>query len=57
MYEPAFQYCVHKYIYILFTGGQWGYHREGSCQAGYSVALAEVSASLMPNAWDTCLSK
>ncbi|XP_053374403.1 integrin alpha-8-like isoform X2 [Mercenaria mercenaria] len=27
--------------------GRWGYHQEGSCQAGYSVALAEQGRQLL----------
>ncbi|XP_060592607.1 integrin alpha-V-like isoform X3 [Ruditapes philippinarum] len=27
--------------------GRWGYHKEGSCQAGYSVALAEQGRQLL----------
>ena len=27
---------------VIFTG-KWGYHRQGSCQAGLGAAIAEVS--------------
>ena len=33
-----------KIIYcVCCFAGKWGYHRQGSCQAGLGAAIAEVS--------------
>ena len=31
-----------KHVFGVFLG-KWGYHRQGSCQAGLGAAIAEVS--------------
>ena len=35
----------HKSIIL----GKWGYHRQGSCQAGLGAAIANVSKNVLPS--------
>ena len=35
--------CMIHIIHIDIFLGKWGYHRQGSCQAGLGAAIANVS--------------
>ena len=38
----ALSTSIYSCLFFCLTG-KWGYHRQGSCQAGLGAAIAEVS--------------
>ena len=44
----ALSTSIYSRLFFCLTG-KWGYHRQGSCQAGLGAAIAEVSTMCSHN--------